>query len=304
MSNNTAYTFTVHASNAAANSEESTPSNAVTPLVSNLPVMAVLVTGPISVNPVPALVTYEITVTNTSLFPVTGIQVNNVLSTTDNAFIIVGEPAQGQCTAGGTGVTTVICTLGNMAPGAVITIDVVAQMQKAQITMTSRVTGFDSNGSSLTFKVEHRTTTPPGAPPPANAPKIPVPVTAQATPATLNPGQSGILSWTASDTTPTAATNVSLTITIDSGLTINSVSVTPASASCNPPEPGLVNTNVVTCNIAALGGAKNTNPTSMKVTIGITAPNQSALTFLPSGTVDVDGINTSNGTANLVVKVH
>jgi hypothetical protein len=102
---------------------------------------------------------------------------------------------------------------------------------------------------------------------------------------------------------------VEFTITIDSGLTITSITPTPSTgsnaATCNPPIPGLVNTNVITCNIAALGGPKASNPTtSLKVVVGVTAPNRSGLTFLPSATVNFDGIDNANGTATLNVKVH
>jgi hypothetical protein len=260
LSNNTSYTFTVHAMNAQANSQESAPSTSITPSISNLPIMKVEVNGPISVTPVPAIVTYTVVVTNTSPFPVNGIQVNHTLATTDGAFIIVAEPGQGVCTGGGSGVTAVVCSVGNMAPGAVVNIDVVVQMQRAQIDLSSRVTGFDANGDSLVFKLEHRTTTPPGTPPPAGSLKIPVTVTGQATPATLNPSQAGIITFSASDNTNTVATDVNFTITIDSGLTINSISASPSTgsnvATCNAPQPGLVNTNVITCNIAALGEQK------------------------------------------------
>jgi hypothetical protein len=202
-----------------------------------------------------------------------------------------------------------VCSVGNMAPGAVVNIGVVVQMQKAQIDLSSRVTGFDANGDSLVFKLEHRTTTPPGTPPPAGSVSIPVPVTGQATPASLSPSQAGILTFSASDNTNTVATDVEFTITIDSGLTINSITFTPSTgpnaASCNAPQPGLVNTNVITCNIAALGGAKATNPTTtLQVVVAITAPARTGLTFLPSATVNFNGINNANGTATLNVKVH
>src|SRR4029077_11457988 len=118
-----------------------------------------------------------------------------------------------------------------------------------QITLSSRVTGFDSVGDSLVFKLEHRTTTPPGTPPPPGAQTIPVTVTGMATPATLNRLQAGILTFSASNNTNNVAANVEFTITIDSGLTITSVTPTPSTgpnaATCNPPIPGLVNTNVV-----------------------------------------------------------
>jgi hypothetical protein len=270
--------------------------------------MKVEVNGPVSVTPVPAVVTYTVIVTNTSQFAVNGIQVNHTLATTDGAFIIVAEPGQGVCTAGSSGVTNVVCSVGNMAAGASVSIDVVVQMQRAQIDLSSRVTGFDANGDSLVFKLEHRTTTPPGTPPPAGTISIPVPVTGQATPASLSPSQAGILTFSASDNTNTVATDVEFTLTIDSGLTINTITVTPSTVSnpahCNAPQPGLINTNVITCNIAALGGAKATNPTvTMQVVVGVTAPPRTGLTFLPSATVNFNGINSANGTSTLSVKV-
>ena len=147
LANGTAYSFSVHATSPGGDGPESTSSAAVTPSASNVPVMKILVSGPPSQNPVPAIVSYEVIVTNTSLFPVTNVVVNNVLSTTDGASIIVAEPPQGFCTAAGTGVTTVACGLGTMAPGQVVVIDVAVQMQQAQITLTSRVTANDVAGA-------------------------------------------------------------------------------------------------------------------------------------------------------------
>ncbi len=113
------------------------------------------------------------------------------------------------------------------------------------------------------------------------------------------------------DTTGVAVSNLVLTMTIDNILTINQVTVTasPTSAadpaSCNAPAPGLGNTNVVTCNIASLGGPKSANPpTKMVVTVFFTAPNQTGLTVLPSGTVNFDGIDSSNPTAGATLRIH
>jgi titin len=309
LTNSTAYTFTVHATSAGGNGQESIPSQPITPQLSTVPVMKILVTGPVSQNPVPAIVSYQVTVTNTSLFPVTNVIVNNVLSTTDGAFIIVGDPIQGTCTPGGSGITTVACVLGNMAPGATATIDVAVQMQKAQITLTSRVTANDLNGSSTTFKQEHRTTTPPGTPPPPGAPVISIPVNIKATPTSLNPGATGTITATAQNTTGVTANSVLLTLNIDSVLTITSVSGAPGTGPnpvfCNPPAPGLVNTNVVICSISSLGGPKSPNTISlMSVSVTVIAPNQPGLQLLPGVTVSFDGIDSSNPTATAALRVH
>jgi hypothetical protein len=309
LTDGTAYSFSVHATSSAGNGPESAPSTPITPSAANVPVMKILVSGPPSQNPVPAIVSYEVTVTNTSLFPVTNVIVNNVLSTTDGAFIIVAQPPQGTCTASGAGVTNVACGLGNMAPGQVVVIDVAVQMQKAQITLTSRVTANDVAGSSTTFKEEHRTTSPPGTPPPANAPQISVPISGNGVPTSLNPGKAGTLTWTVQNTTGVQANNLLLTLNIDSVLTITGVTATPNSGSnpvtCNAPVPGLINTNLVICSIASLGGPKSANPvTVMKVSVNITAPNQNNLQILPTGTVSFDGIDTSNPTSTITIRVH
>jgi Fibronectin type III domain/Domain of unknown function DUF11 len=309
LTDGTAYSFTVHATSSAGNGLESDPSAPITPSAANAPVMKILVSGPPSQNPVPAIVSYEVTVTNTSLFSVTNVIVNNVLSTTDGAFIIVAQPPQGTCTAGGVGITNVACALGNMAPGQVVIVDVPVQMQKAQITLTSRVTANDVAGSSTTFKEEHRTTSPPGTPPPANAVQISVPISGNGVPTSLNPGKAGTLTWTVQNTTGVQANNLLLTMNIDSLLTITGVTATPNSGSnpvtCNPPVPGLINTNLVICSIASLGGPKASNPvTVMKVTVNITAPNQNNLQLLPTGTVSFDGIDTSNPTSTITIRVH
>jgi len=309
LTNGTAYSFTVHATSSIGNGEESNPSAPITPSAANVPVMKILVSGPPSQNPVPAIVAYEVIVTNTSLFPVTNVIVNNVLSTTDGAFIIVAQPPQGFCTAGGTGVTTVACSLGTMAPGQVVVIDVPVQMQKAQITLDSRVTANDVAGSSTTFKEEHRTTSPPGTPPPVNAAQISVPISGNGVPTSLNPGAAGTLTWTVQNTTGVQANNLLLTMNIDSVLTITGVTASTNGSgnpvTCNPPIPGLINTNLVICSIASLGGPKTAKPvTVMKVSVNVNAPNQPNLQLLPTGTVSFDGIDLSNPTSTITIRVH
>lgn len=307
LTNGKSYTFSVHATNGVGSGGESSQSNSVTPNATNLPVMKIEVNGPGSVTSVPALVNYQVVVTNTSLFPVTNILVNNVLSTTDFAYIVSAQPSQGFCTAGGKGTTLVACALGSMAGQQIVTINVTAQMQQAQIADTARVTGTDVNLDSLTFKIEHRATAPPSGTVITNTlPSISVPVSATATPTSLHPGDSGILAWTVADTTSVAAQDVVFFISVDLGLTVNSITVSPSSgsdaASCSSIAPGLISTNSIVCTIPALGGG---NPVQkMTVQLGVTAPNQTGVTFLPSGTVSFLGNDSSQATATIKLKVN
>jgi len=309
LSNGTAYTFTVHATNAAGNGFESAASLPVTPLITNVPNTTIVVNGPSGVPAAPAQITYGIVVTNASLFPIQNVSVNNILSSVDGAFIISIQPDAGTCSAVGAGVTQTICTVASMAPGQTLNISVVAQMNGAAITDTAVVTGFDANGNSLKLSKAFRTTQP-SLPPPPPTTQVPVQVSGSATPSTVKPGGTGILTWTVGNNSSTAANNVVFTITIDSVLTINSVTVTPFAganpASCGALGPGLGG-NIILCTIASLGGPPVNGVAAVQkmiVTVGITAPSPANLQLLPSGTVTFDGIDSSNPTATIVLRVH
>ena len=313
LTNGKAYTFTVHATNGVGRGNESAPSNQVTPAASNLPVMKIEVNGPGAVASVPTLVTYQVVVTNTSLFPVTNILVNDVLSTTDLAYIVSGQPSQGFCSGGGSGVTLMACLLGTMTGQQTATIDVTVQMQGAQIANTARVTGTDFNLDSLTFKIEHRATAPPssGSPITSAIPSIQVPVSASATPTSLHAGDSGTITWTVSDTTQTAAMDVVFFISVDTGLNVDSVTVSPSGgptpAVCSSLAPGLIGSNSIVCTIASLGGpaVNGVSPVQkMTVQLGVTAPNRAGQTFLPSGTVTFLGNDSAQATATVKLKVN
>jgi hypothetical protein len=307
LSNGTAYTFTVHATNAAGNGFESTPSLPVTPQITNVPNTTIIVLGPAGVASTPTQVTYTVVVGNASLFPINNVTINNILTTTDGAFLISAVPDQGTCTAVGAGITQTVCSVASMSPGQTFNIAVVAQMNASTITLSSKITAFDANGVSTTFSQAFRTTQPSLPPPPPPAAKIPVPVQGNAIPTDVHPLSQGTILWSVTNNTAIPANNVAFTITMDPLLAINSVVLTPSGganpASCAPPTPGLGGNKIV-CSIATLGGPNNAAPVqSMKITVLYTAPNQIGLQFTPSGTVAFDGINASNPTAGVVIRV-
>lgn len=307
LTNGAAYTFTVHATNAAGNGFESTPSLPVTPQITNVPNTTIIVLGPAGVASTPTQVTYTVVVGNASQFPINNVTINNILTTTDGAFLISAVPDQGTCTALGAGSTQTVCSVASMAPGQSFNITVVAQMNASTITLSSKITAFDVNGVSTTFSQAFRTTQPSLPPPPPPAAKIPVPVQGNAVPTDVHPLSQGTILWTVTNNTAIPANNVAFTITMDPLLEINSVVVTPSGganpASCAPPTPGLGGNKVV-CSIATLGGPNNAATVqSMKITVLYTAPNQIGLQFTPSGTVAFDGIDASNPTAGVVIRV-
>lgn len=303
LTDGTTYTFTVHASNAAGNSAESSPSNAVTPTV---PAVSISVTGPYSFINTPVVSSYKVTITNISSATVTNIAVNNVLSTIDGAYIIAAEPVQGTCAQGGVGVTSLTCTQGSIAPGASLTIDVVVQMQGAPIALSSGVTGNDGTGAIFNLQSQQRTTV--HGNPPAGVPIVAVSLSVNAVPADLGPGKPGTITWNLQNTTGVAAKSLVFVMVLDSRINITSVAVTGSNSSdavsCNTPSPGVGATNVVTCNMASLGGpSSSTTVTAMKVTVNYVAPGQFPLTLSATGYLSFDGSDSSNPVSPASIRV-
>jgi hypothetical protein len=296
LTDGTTYTFTVHASNAAGDSPESASSNAVTP---KAPVLSVSVSGPYSFITTPVIPSYKVKVTNISSATVANISINNTLSTIDGAYIIAANPAQGSCAQGGVGVTNLNCSVGSLAPGATVIIDVVAQMQGAAITLASGVTGTDGTGAAFTLAPQQRTTI--HGNPPAGAPVVSVSMSVNPIPTDLSPGKAGTINWNLQNTTGVAANNMILSMALDSRLNVTSTVVTGGNSTdpvfCSNPMPGVNGTNVIACDISYLGGASsgsNTTVTALKVTVNYLAPNQTPLTLNVTGYLSFDGSDTSN----------
>ena len=119
LTNGTAYTFTVHATNIGGNSPESAPSAPITPSAANVPVITFSMSGVTSENVTPAQFTDTITVTNTSHFPVNNINVTETLTQIPDNISLITRDASGL-------VTVSLTTNEQYAPNMQVTIAGVA----------------------------------------------------------------------------------------------------------------------------------------------------------------------------------
>jgi uncharacterized repeat protein (TIGR01451 family) len=98
LTNGHSYTFTVQATNIAGFSGASNLTNAVIPSAANLPTVSIAMSGPTSVPVAPARLTYNITVTNTSLFQASNITVVDTVNTVPAGIASASRDANGKVT--------------------------------------------------------------------------------------------------------------------------------------------------------------------------------------------------------------
>lgn len=276
--------------------------------------VAITVSGPYSFKDTPAAPAYKVTVTNTSQAIASSIVVSHVLSATDGSYLIAAQASQGTCDAGGQGVSTLSCSIGNLNPGASSTIDVVAQMFSGNITFSSSASGFDGSGVSFSTTPAQRTTV--HGNPPAGTTVVSISLSANPTPKDLVSGRSGTLTWNLQNSNGIAANQLVFAMVIDSRMSIFSASVAGSNStdpvSCGAPVPGISGTNIVFCNIDYLGGPSSgggsgsgsTVVTQLQVNVNYVAPFVSAETILSAtGYVSFDGSDSSNPAATGQVRV-
>ncbi len=207
------------------------------------------------------------------------------------ANVQVASASQGTCTAGGAGIISVTCSVGNIEPGFSVTMNVIVQIQNQALLNSVVTTGTDFAGSVLTNSTSNITTTVP-LPAVSNI-SAPVSVAGNAQSPNPNKGQAGNVVWTISDVSATlTAPNVVFTITTPAGQTINSYSATVNNGGaglCGGAAPGS-NGGVITCTTPSLGGSTKGGakpPTTMIVTMNITnnATNATKAVFPITGTV-------------------
>jgi hypothetical protein len=290
LTNGVNYTFTVHATNAGGNGLESTPSNVVTPGAK--PVVAVHVGGPASVTTNPTQATYPVTITNTSVFPVNLASVTFTLTeavpSVPAATILVAQTNFGSCGSGNS--ATLTCNLGSLAAGQVVTINVIAQIQQSNVTLSAAFSGSDVSANAVTGTGSQTTTVP--APGVGGGTGIAVTVTASTQSSSIHPLGSTNHVFGLSNTSSDVANGLVLTITEPAGITVVNGGVTAVSnlasdpASCIAPTVNANGTTTIVCSIAQLGGnnkngGKPTAAQTVTVTVKITA------NALPKGTTSL-----------------
>ncbi|HMC30490.1 MAG TPA: fibronectin type III domain-containing protein [Candidatus Angelobacter sp.] len=232
------------------------------------------------------------------------------------ANILLAQPGQGSCTAGGAGVISVTCSLGNLDPGASTLINVIVQMQSQAIINSATASGNDAAGTVLVNANISKTTSPP-QPVSQNA-SAAVGITGLAQNPNPNVGQAGNVTWTISDTTTTAVQNVVVTLFVPNGLTINapnppSVTVNNGGAgSCAAGVGATVNGisgTQFTCTTPTLGGSNKNGakpPSTMIITQNVTpAAGTSKAVFRVIGNVSFGpgGTDTLPNSATVTITV-
>ncbi len=142
LTNDTTYTFTVHATNAVGNGPESAPSFAVTPTAPVTPDTGISMTGPASVA-FGANATYTLAVSNAG--PSTAPEVVVTDNIPAGSTFVSQTTSQGSCLLSG---ATLKCNLGAMATGGTATVTVTLTVN-AQITNTASVQSTDASGAVL-----------------------------------------------------------------------------------------------------------------------------------------------------------
>ena len=275
------------------------------------PVLTIAISGPYSFKDTPVVPSYKVSVTNASTAIASSIVLNNALGSFDGAYLIAAQSSQGTCDHGGRGITTLNCSVGNLDPGASVTINVEAQMISGDITFSSSATGIDGNGAGFSIAPVQRTTV--HGNPPQGTPVASISLSANPTPKDVVGSRPGTLNWTLQNSTGVRANKLILAMVIDNRMLITSTVVNGSNSGdpilCNAPGPGDPGTNIVTCNIDYLGGSSSgsggsTTVTQLQVTVNYISPVVSTQTTLSAtGYLSFDGTDSSNPIATGQVRV-
>ena len=294
LTNGTTYEFVVHANNLSNAGTpqagmDSTPSNDVIPAAQANPV-TVTVNGPPAPTVVPTQVTFSVTVTNNTQFPYTSASMTLTLTqaNVDGAYLVLSQPSQGSCTAGGNGVTTIACPIGTLPGLGKVTYNVIVQIQGNPATLNATFGGTDVNGNVVSPSNSF-TLTPA---PPTSTTDLQLNGSASNGGPTVTGvpgGAPDTFTWKVKNNTSTTANAVVFSNTMPRSLKFDSVSLSPAGlGTCTAPAAGTLGATV-TCNISVFGIGVNTNQFQVTVNTHV----MSAGTITNTGTISFSGTDTN-----------
>jgi uncharacterized repeat protein (TIGR01451 family) len=205
---------------------------------------------------------------------------------------IVAASGPVTCTAGGSGVFTVACSVGTLAPGGVARVNVIVQMQNQTITNSATVSGTDTAGTALVSHSASVTTAEPPPPPTNTGVTTDLAITGKAAHGSGKVNSTNAFTWTISNK-GVDAPNVTFRQVIPSGLTFTSATTTLGT--CTGP-PVNSHGGTVTCVAPTLANAGT-------ITITVNVVINAVGTFNNTGTVSFDGIEAKPGNESFTVKV-
>jgi uncharacterized repeat protein (TIGR01451 family) len=288
LSNGTAYTFSVHATNAIGDGPESAPSNSVTPSRGTLPPdLSVAVSSPGAVDP-NTLVPFVVTVTNNGPTPAAHVLVSDTFAG-QGVTVSSVVPAQGACTQ----VAPITCDLGFLTAGASATVTVNLQLVNAGATNVATVSAKDAGGVLFTDPTPANNTT--SSSTQVNQPAgttTDVQVTGSSSNGGPNVNTAINYTWQVRDAQSQPANNLVFTDVLPATLRFNSVTATLGGV-CTAPAVGS-NGGTVSCSLGTLNGGQ-----TMIVTVNVT-PTQTG-TIANKGTATFNGTdtNTANNSFNV-----
>ncbi len=302
LTNGANYAFSVHANNGATAGLESTPSNTVIPTAAANAV-TVSVNGPPlpDSQSVPTQITFNITITNTTPGAISAANVVSTLTqlVPDGAFIVLAQPTQGTCTAGGPGVLTTACTLGTLNALATANINVIVKINGNAATLNSAFSGTDAAANPVAAFGTFTLTTPP----PGTTTDLQISGSASqggpnVTP-TLPAGAPDAFTFQIKDAQPNTPANLtSLSVVLSGGLKYDGFTSTPAGAVCTGLPVGALG-GTLTCSLGTLGGVGNPAQINVVVNTHVIATGNSTA----KGTVSFNGTDTNTGNNSVTITV-
>ncbi len=294
LTNGTAYTFSVHATNAIGAGPESAASNSITPSQGTLaPDLSVAVSSPSPVDP-NTQVPFVVTVTNNGPSPAAHVLVSDTFAGQGATFASV-TAAQGSCQLV-PNTSNITCDLGFLTAGASTTVTVTLQLTNAGATNAATVSATDAGGIAYTDPTPVNNTS--SSSTAVNQPvgtTTDVQVTGSASNGGPNVNTPINYTWQVRDAQSQPANNLVFTDVLPASLKFNSVSATLGGV-CTGPAVGSLG-GTVSCSLSTLSGGQ-----TMIVTLNATPVVTG--TIANKGTAAFNGTDTNTANNSFTVNIN